>query len=104
MFLHIIQRPHPTPILQGESCANLIIPKNIGKTKKKNKEGKAKNNKNHWENQKENKKKTFRPMSTLADLGPKVLLFLFVLVFPMVFDGFGIDLFGFFFFGFPNGF
>jgi len=55
---------------------------------------------------KKNKKnKTFGPMTLFGDIGPKVLFFLFFLVFPMVFDGFGIDLFGCFgFFGFPNGY
>ena len=50
-------------------------------------------------------KKTFRPMSAKVDMGLKVLLFLFVLVFSMVFDSFCLDLFGFFgFFGFPDDF
>jgi hypothetical protein len=44
-------------------------------------------------------------MSPKRVIGPKVLVFLVFLVFPMVFDGFGIDLFGCFgFFGFPNGY
>ena len=43
-------------------------------------------------------------MSTLADMGLKVLLFV-VLVFSMVFDSFSLDLFGCLgFFGFPDGF
>ena len=87
LFLHIVQRPHPTPILQDESCVNLKISITIGKTKK---------NKTT---------KTFGPMSPKRVIGPKVLFFLFFLVFPMVFDGFGIDLFGcFVFFCFPNGY
>ena len=40
LFLHIIQRPHPTPILQDESCVNLKISKTIGKTKQINKKTK----------------------------------------------------------------
>ena len=51
--------------------------------------------------------KTFGPMSPKRVIGPKVVVVVFVVfVFPMVFDGFGIDLFGCFvcFFGFPNGF
>ena len=44
-------------------------------------------------------------MSTLADMGLKVLLCLVVLVFSMVVDSVCLDLFGCFgFFGFPDGF
>ena len=44
-------------------------------------------------------------MSTLADMGLKVLVSLFVLVFSMVFDSCCLDLFVCFgFFGFPYGF
>ena len=40
------------------------------------------------------KNKTFGPMSPKRVIGPKVVFLLCCLVFPMVFDGFGIDLFG----------
>jgi hypothetical protein len=44
-------------------------------------------------------------MSTLADMGLKVLVSLVCLVFSMAFDSFCLDLFGCFgFFGFPDGF
>ena len=44
-------------------------------------------------------------MSTLADMGLKVLVSCFLLVFSMVFGSFCLDLFSFFgFFGFPEGF
>ena len=100
MFLHIIQRPHPTPILQGESCANLIIQKPIGKTKKT----------------KQPKRSMPKPSKTIGKTkknfwayGPlrrhRLKSFDLLLVFPMVFDCFGIDLFGCFgFLGFPTGF
>ena len=76
---------------------------------------KFENVKNHWENQTKpkqpkrsmpkpsktigttkniQKNKTFGPMTLFGDIGPKVCLFLVLLVFPMFFDGFGIDLFG----------
>ena len=87
MLLHVKQRPHPTPTLQGESCVNLIISKTIGKTHKNKttKEVKAKTIKHHWENQNTTKtNKTFGPMTLFGDIGPKVLLL--------------------FSFGFPNGF
>ena len=110
MFLHIIQRPHPTPILQGESCANLVVPKTIGKTKKTKqpKRSRQKPSKTIGKTQKTTtKKQTFEPMTLFDDIGSKVLLFLcfslnsqwflmvlaltsvvvlFFLVFPMVFD------------------
>ena len=35
MVLHIAQRPHPTPILQDESCTFEHIKQNIGNTRKK---------------------------------------------------------------------
>merc|ERR1711966_165108 len=61
LFLHTVQRPHPTPILQDESCVNLKISKTIGKTKKNKttKEVNAETIKNHWENQKKQKKQNF---------------------------------------------
>ena len=83
------------------------ISKTTGKTKetKTTKEVKAKTIKNHRENQKNKKQKTFRPMSTLADMGLKVLFVWVVLVFSMAFDSFCLDLVGCFgFFGFPYGF
>ena len=103
MFLHVKQRPHPTPTLQGESCVNLIISKTIEKTKQKTKQpkrpkqkqlttiGKTKKNKttkevkaktikNHWENKKNNNNnKTFGPMTLFGDIGPTVF---FVVGFP----------------------
>ena len=82
--------------------------KTIEKTKKTKqpKRSISKPSKTIWKTKKNTKKnKTFGPMTLFGDIGPKVCLFLFCLVFPMVFDGFGIDLFGCFgFVGFPNGF
>ena len=103
MLLHVKQRPHPTPTLQGESCVNLIIWKTIGKTNKNKttKEVKAKTINNHWGNQKNKiKKQTFGPMTLFGDLGPKVLFFVFFvfLVLPMVFNCFCFGLFGCFVF------
>ena len=100
LFLHIVQRPHPTPILQDESCVNLKISKTIGKTKetKETKEAKAKTIKKTSGKPKNTKKgKTFRPMSAKVDMGLKVFF-----VSHIVFDSCCLDLFGFF--GFPNGF
>jgi len=81
--------------------------KTIGKTKqnKTTKEVNAEAIKNHWENQKQtNKKQYFWTYDPLRRHRSKSFVFV-VWVFPMVFDGFGIDLFGCFgFFGFPNGF
>ena len=94
MLLHVKQRPHPTPTLQGESCVNLIISETIGKTKNKTtKEVKAKTIKNNWENQNETKKTTFGPMTLFGDIGPKVLFFPFFVP-PMVFNCFCFGLFG----------
>jgi len=57
LFLHIVQRPHPTPILQDESCVILQISKTNGKTNKTKttKEVNAKTTKNHWENKQKHK-------------------------------------------------
>ena len=93
---------HPRPSLFEESSVHLKISKTIGKTKE-TKEDKANTIKNHRENQTNKTKITFRPMSAKVDMGLKVVFVL--LVFPMVFDSFCLDLFGFFgFFGFPDGF
>ena len=87
LFLHIVQRPHPTPILQDESCVNLKISKTIGKTKKTKttKEVNAETIKNHWENKKKQKNQNF--WTYVAEEGHRSKSFVF---------------FGFF--GFPNGF
>ena len=87
LFLHIVQRPHPTPILQDESCVNLRISITIGKTKKTKttKEVNAETIKNHWENQKNQKNQNF--WTYVAEEGHRSKSFVF-----------------FVFFGFPNGF
>ena len=79
MFLHVKQRPHPTPTLQGESCINLIISRTMGKPKntKQPKMPRPKPSKTIGEI----KNKTFGPMTLFGDIGPTIC-----------------------FFGFPNGF
>ena len=68
MFLHVKQRPHPTPTLQGESCVNLIISKTIGKTKQNNQRGQGQNHQKPL-----GTKTIFEPMTLFGDKGPKVV-------------------------------
>ena len=71
---------HPRPSLFEESSVHLKVTKTIGKTKetKTPKEVKATTIKNHRENQHNQKKQTFRPMSAKVDMGLKVVFVGFV--------------------------
>ena len=79
LFLHIVQRPHPTPILQDESCVNLKISKKHRepKQKKENQRGQCQNHqKPLGKQQTKHKKQNF--WTYVAEEGHRSKSFVFV--------------------------